>query len=138
MPIKNYTTKISAVQTASEIQVYLALHGASKVMMDYKEGKVQSVSFAIETSRGLQGVKLPANVDRVFAVLKKQKVKCDLDQAERVAWRIVKDWIEAQMAILETEMVQMEEIFLPYFVSNSGQTLFEVYQQGQLQIGGRE
>lgn len=51
-----------------------------------------------------------------------------------MAWRIVKDWVEAQMAILESEMVQMEEIFLPYMVSASGQTFFEAYQNNQLQI----
>lgn len=49
-----------------------------------------------------------------------------------VAWRIVKDWVEAQMAILESEQVQMDEVFLPYMVNNRGQTIFEVYQSGQL------
>lgn len=51
------------------------------------------------------GIRLPANVDAVLAVLAKQKVKCGRDQAERVAWRILKDWVAAQMAILESEMV---------------------------------
>lgn len=41
MPIKNYTTKVPAVQTVGEIQGILAAHGARKVMMDYAEnGKV--------------------------------------------------------------------------------------------------
>lgn len=88
----------------------------------------------IDTPFGPRGIRLPANVDAVHKVLTKQKVKCDREQAERVAWRIVKDWVEAQMAILESEMVQMEEIFLPYMVSTSGQTLFEAYQNNQLQI----
>lgn len=68
----------------------------------------------------------------VMAVLHKQKVKCDREQAERVAWRIVKDWVEAQMAILESEMVHMDEIFLPYMVNNSGQTFFQAYRSNQL------
>ena len=68
----------------------------------------------------------------------RQKVKCDREQAERVAWRIVKDWVEAQMAILESEMVQMDEIFLPYMLSNSGQTVFEAYRNNQLALGGGE
>jgi hypothetical protein len=65
-------------------------------------------------------------------VLTKQKVKCDREQAERVAWRIVKDWVEAQMAILESEMVQMDEIFLPYMLNNQGHTVFEAYRDKQL------
>jgi hypothetical protein len=30
--------------------------------------------------------------------------KCTEDQAQRVAWRIVKDWVEAQMAIVEAQL----------------------------------
>lgn len=55
-----------------------------------------------------------------------------MEKSEMVAWRIVKDWVEAQMAILESEQVQMDEVFLPYMVNNRGQTIFEVYQSGQL------
>jgi hypothetical protein len=50
-----------------------------------------------------------------------------------VAWRIIKDWVEAQMAILESQMVQMEEIFLPYMVNRQGQTFFEAYQKKLLE-----
>lgn len=104
-------------------------------MQDYDDaGRITALSFMIDTPLGPRGIRLPANVDAVHKVLTKQKVKCDREQAERVAWRIVKDWVEAQMAILESEMVQMEEIFLPYMVSASGQTLFEAYQNNQLQI----
>lgn len=59
-------------------------------------------------------------------------MRCDWEQAERVAWRIVKDWVETQMAILESEMVQMDEIFLPYMLNSSGQTIFQTYQNKQL------
>lgn len=49
MPIKNYTTKVPAVQTVGEIQGILAAHGARKVMMDYAEnGKVTAVTFALD------------------------------------------------------------------------------------------
>ena len=51
-----------------------------------------------------------------------------------VAWRIVKDWAVAQMAILESEMVQMDEIFLPYMVNGQGQTLFQAYRSNQLML----
>lgn len=33
-------------------------------------------------------------------------------------------------------MVQMDEIFLPYMLNNSGQTVFEVYRKNQLVLGG--
>ena len=133
MPLLNYTTKVDVYTTLGAIQGQLVKHGAKKIMQDYDDaGRIAALVFAIDTPTGLRGYRLPANVDAVHAVLAKQKVKCDREQAERVAWRIVKDWIEAQMAILESEMVQMEEIFLPYMVDGSGQTLFQAYRNNQL------
>jgi hypothetical protein len=34
-----------------------------------------------------------------------------------------------QMALLETEMVRLEEIFLPYFVDPTGKTFFEAVEE---------
>ena len=136
MPIMNYTTKVDVFATLSEIQGQLVKHGAKKIMQDYdNDGHITALSFLIDTPNGPRGDKLPANDDAVRDVLTKQKVKCDRDQAERVAWRIVKDWVAAQMAILESEMVQMDEIFLPYMLNDKGQTLFQCYRQNQLSIG---
>lgn len=138
MPIMNYTTKVDVFATLGEIQGQLVKHGAKKIMQDYdNDGHITALSFLIDTPNGPHGVKLPANVGAVRNVLTKQKVKCDRDQAERVAWRIVKDWVAAQMAILESEMVQMDEIFLPYMLNDNGQTLFQCYRQNQLLIGGK-
>ena len=135
MPLLNYTTKVNVYTTLGEIQSQLVKHGAKKIMQDYDDnGHISALTFQIDTPAGLRAIRLPANVDAVRKVLAKQKVKCDREQAERVAWRIVKDWVEAQMAILESEMVQMDEIFLPYMVNNSGQTLFQAYRNNQLML----
>ena len=137
MPLLNYTTKVNVYTTLGEIQAQLVTHGAKKIMQDYDDqGRISALTFLIDTPSGMRGIRLPANVDAVNKVLAKQKVKCDWEQAERVAWRIVKDWVEAQMAILESEMVQMDEIFLPYMVNNSGQTLFQAYRNNQLALEG--
>lgn len=138
MPLLNYTTKVSVHVTLGEITAQLVKHGAKKIMQDYDgAGRILALTFSIDTPAGVRGVRLPANVDAVNKVLAQQKVKCDREQAERVAWRIVKDWVEAQMAILESQMVQLDEIFLPYMVNNQGQTFFEVYQNNQLLLEGR-
>lgn len=135
MPLLNYTTKINVYTTLGEIQAQLVKHGARKIMQDYDDaGRLTALFFSIDTPTGVRAIRLPANVDAVHKVLTRQKVKCDRDQAERVAWRIVKDWVEAQMAILESEMVQMDEIFLPYMVNDQGQTLFAAYRNNQLRL----
>lgn len=138
MPIKNYTTKIDVHKTLGEIHGMLAQHGARKVMFDYDDaGKISAICFSIITPMGEQGVRLPANVEAAYKVLQEQGVRCDREQAARVAWRIVKDWVDAQMAILETEMVNMDEVFLPYMLDRSGNTLYQLYQQNQLLLEGQ-
>ena len=135
MPILNYTTKVDVYTTVGSIQSCLVKHGAKKIMQDYDDdNRLVALSFMVNTPTGPRAIRLPANVDAVQKVLTRQKVKCDRDQAERVAWRIIKDWVEAQMAILESEMVQMDEIFLPYMILNSGQTVFEAYRTNQLML----
>lgn len=137
MPLLNYTTKVDVYTTLGAIQGQLVKHGARKIMQDYDDqGRIVALSFLVDTPSGPRGIRLPANVDAVHAVLHRQKVKCDREQAERVAWRILKDWVGAQMAILESEMVQMDEIFLPYMVNSSGQTLFDAYRNNQLMLEG--
>lgn len=135
MPLLNYTTKVNVHTTLGEIQAQLVKHGARKIMQDYDEaGHIVALTFSIETPAGARGIRLPSNIAAVHKVLTRQKIKCDQEQAERVAWRIVKDWVEAQMAILESEMVQMDEVFLPYMVNEKGQTLFDAYRDNQLRL----
>ena len=136
MPLLNYTTKVDVYTTIGAIQGQLVKHGAKKIMQEYDDaGRITALSFQIDTPNGLRAIKLPSNAEAVRHVLAKQKVKCDVEQSERVAWRIIKDWVEAQMAILESEMVQMDEIFLPYMLNSKGQTVFEAYQSQQLWLG---
>ena len=135
MPLLNYTTKVDVYTTLGAIQGQLVKHGAKKIMQDYDDdGHITALTFMVETPAGPRGIRLPANVEAVQTVLHRQKVKCDWEQAERVAWRIVKDWVEAQMAILESEMVQMDEIFFPYMIAKTGQTVFQAYRSNQLML----
>ena len=133
MPIKNYTTKIDIYTSLGEIQGALAKAGAQKIMVDYVDGKPTGVTFALyREGFGLQGFTLPAAVDGTLRVFSRQKVKPDREQAERTAWRNVRDWVLAQMALIESCDVPIDEVFLPYLTSRSGQTLYQIYSTGQL------
>ena len=139
MAIKNYTTSIDVYKSLGEIQVALASHGARKIMVDYDgAGQPIGLTFAIETQAGNRGFILPANVEGVRTVFAKQKVKDTAGQAERTAWRNVRDWVMAQMAIIEAGQVDMEEVFLPYLTDGKGRTLYQLYQGGQLAIESKE
>ena len=126
MPIKNYTTEIPAVQTVGEIQGLLAAHGARKVMMDYSDsGKVEAVTFGLMLNGTMSGFKIEAKPEGVIRVMKKDGKNCDEKQAERIAWRNVKDWIAAQLALVETEQAAMEQVFLPYLLDQENRTLYQ-------------
>lgn len=139
MPIKNYTTKINVYESLGEIQGALAKNGARKIMVDYDgAGQPIGITFCIETADGPRGFMLPANVPGVMAAFQRQKVKVDKAQAERTAWRNIRDWILAQMSFVEAGNVQVDEVFLPYLTNGRGQTLYSLYQRGQLALGAGE
>lgn len=139
MPLLNYTTKVDIFTTIGQIQGILVKHGAKRIVQDYRGESVTALCFVIDTPIGEQAVRLPANVKAVQDTLQKQKVKADYAQAERIAWRIVKDWVEAQMAILESGMVKLDQIFLPYIMDSDGRTVYELYESKQLLLsGGKE
>ena len=130
MAILNYTTEVPVEKTIGEIQRCLSMHGASSILTDYdKDGVVTALSFKIMIGDKPVGYRLPTDWEPVLKILEENpKVSrrlCTRDQAVRVAWRIVKTWIEAQMAIVETRMVDVSDVFLPYAVMKGGKTLAE-------------
>lgn len=134
MAIKNYTSGVDMYTSLGEIQSALAKSGATKIMIDYDAGKPVALSFALNGPRGLQGYTLPAFVDGTLRAFQKAKVKADRDQAERTAWRNVRDWVLAQVALVESCDLPVDQVFLPYLADRRGTTLYEVYASGQLML----
>jgi hypothetical protein len=87
------------------------------------------MSFAVRASYGDQTYTLPSNVDKVRSVLLRQKVPARYSTAEhaaRVAWRILQDWVAAQLALIETETVGLDQVMLPYAHADAqGTTVYE-------------
>ena len=134
MAILNYTTTVDSLKTVSEIEYILVKHNAKSIMKNYDGESIMGLSFLIDT--GVQ--QIPVRLDECLEVLKKEKknsprsnIKATREQAERVAWRILKDWVEAQMALLDIQMVRFEEIFLPYIETGNGQTIYERLEEKQ-------
>lgn len=135
MPIKNYTTKIDVYTSVGEIQGALARSGADKIVVDYDNGNPIAIEFAMNTPAGMRGFTLPAAVDGTLRAFSKQKVRADREQAERTAWRNIRDWVLAQIALIESCDVPADQIFLPYLTDKKGTTLYEAYINGQLMLG---
>lgn len=126
MPILNYTTKVPVVQTVADIHKILAKAGATAILNEYgRDGAIASISFRVQGDQGEIYFKLPADVAGVTAALKRDREYRDEEHSRRVAWRIVKDWIDAQMAIISAQMAELPQVFLPYAQTNNGQTVYE-------------
>jgi uncharacterized protein YceK len=136
MPILNYTTTISAHKTVGEIQEILAKAGAMAVSIDYgPEYQPEALMFLIRVRDVPVSFRLPSRWQGVYKRLlndpKVPRAQRNEEQARRVAWRIVKDWCEAQLAIVDAGQAMLAEVFLPYAITQSGATIYQVFENNQ-------
>lgn len=134
--MKNYSTDIPAEKSILEIEKLLTLFGAGAIIKEYtSDGRVHSLSFRLQN----EAFKLPANVNGVKKILyenvrphhSKDGMKRRDDRAHRVAWRIIKDWIHAQLSLIASGQAHPQEIFLGYMYDGK-RTLYQIYTEGKL------
>ena len=141
------TTQVPVIKTVSEIVCRLAAHKlVREVTQVYDaEGELAGVRFSVYEHGFIPCTyQLPVRVEPVFKVINGRRAyprphaAKDRDQAKRVAWRQVLRWVEAQMALIETEMVDPREVYLPYLLGSGGdgveRTVFEVFQRDHLAL----
>ena len=137
MPLKNYTTGISIEKTIMEIEKILAKFGAEHIHKIYNKEIPIGLAFEVVINEKPMGFKLPMKEEKIIEVFKKEvhnrnlpkRYWNDIEQARRTGWRIIKDWIDSQIALMEIELVKIHEVFLPYMYDNkTGKTLFELME----------
>jgi hypothetical protein len=130
------TTRITVDKTSQEISILLARAGARAVLTEYDQNrKISALCFKMEVKGESIPFVLPVRVDPIFKHLqKKLSLRCRnrkekelQSQAERVAWRQIFRWIEAQIALIETGMVKSDEVFMPYIQTGINETLYEKF-----------
>ena len=122
MALKNYTSQVSASRSISWIEGKLARSGATQILKMYdSQCRVEGIAFIIPINGTAISFKLPAQVQACEDVLKSEvrRPKADTfkrikEQAERTAWKIVADWVDAQIAMIELSQVEFLQVFLPY------------------------
>jgi hypothetical protein len=129
------STKIDASQTVGEIQRVLGEYGAASVRMDYANGEVVAVLFTLKIDDGDPiPFRLPCRWEAIKKIFESRKKRRDnrgrppgdlTAQSKRVAWRQILRWVEAQLALTETNMVKLQEVFMPYLLADKGLTLYE-------------
>ena len=132
--IKNYTSQVPSSRSITYIEHRLVSNGARDIMKQYgPEGELTAICFTIEINGNKIPFKLPAKVERCFDILMAQvkrpqpnTKKIKKQQAERTAWKILADWVDIQMSLIELGQAEIMEIFLPYvYDAGKQQTFFE-------------
>jgi len=143
LKLKNYTTSIPAERTILEIEKLLADFGARTVVKEYLEdGRAHFLAFKIG---GNLTYKLPANISGVYNVIYGNKTsrrgrgtkQSREQQAYRVAWRIIKDWLHAQLSLIESGQGNPEQVLLAYAYDGK-RTLYEAWVENGRLLKGRE
>lgn len=140
MFLKNYTSDAPAHITISRIEQLLIKVGCSAIAKSYSvNGEMTAVIFELqtETLKAPIRVRMPADVTAAQNALfldyadgaklssdgnkvddwnsRKNKTKASFrEQAERTAWKLVQDWIEVQISMIQLKQADPMQVFLPY------------------------
>jgi len=130
----NYSTTIDAFKTIGEIQGILSRHNARRVVIEYENQLPIALTFGHVSERGIEiSFRLPCNFKGIQKACEKKKLQPRFrtqDQAIRIGWRVIKDWLEAQLSMVEAELATTTEVFLPYAITKmGGKTMFELSQE---------
>lgn len=127
MAIKNYTTSIEPDQTAADIQTILSRFGAASVRVVYSNRIPLSIQFEIIVDGKVIPFRLEPDIRGVQQALKKNAPPRyhTEEQARRVAWRIQKDWIDSQLAIVEGRQASLLQNLLGFVVTDGDQTFYD-------------
>ncbi len=151
--MKNYTSNVPAGESIARIERVLIRCGVLGITKEYgPEGEIAAISFQIKMADDRKlDVRLPADKGAALNALwldyagddklspdgsqihwnnyKKKKRKDFAEQAERTAWKLMQDWVEIQMSLIQMQQAETVEVFMPYIVVD-GQTFFQRLKGG--------
>jgi hypothetical protein len=148
MFLKNYTSQVPVSETIRRIEQVLIRCGVLGITKEYApDATVSAIMFHLPLeNRATITVRLPADKDRALEALwldyvgpdkewlnvkrdafvsgnKKKRRRDFAEQAERTAWKIVQDWVEVQMSMIQMQQAETVEVFMPY-VWDGKETLY--------------
>ena len=147
--IKNYTSTVPAATSIKRIEEKLVKYGAKNIMKFYEDYNLSPVGIIFEVIQNNHSIvfKLPAKVaackDILISQIKKPRkdtIKNIEKQAERTAWKIIYDWVNIQISLIELGQAEFIEVFLPYvYELQSSKTFYEAIKENQYKalISGR-
>lgn len=155
--LKNYTSEVPVNQTIFNIEKVLLKCGVTGITKDYDaSARVSAVSFKVASASGDIVIRIPVNEKSAIDALwhdyadgdklsqdgssiaawstRKKKKRSDfIDQGSRTAWKIMQDWIEVQMSMIQMKQAEPLEVFLPY-IWDGKQTVYNRVSEGGMRM----
>ncbi len=149
MFLKNYTSNVPVSQTIFRIEQVLIKCGVLGIAKEYTgtDGQVSAITFRISDNGKEFTVRLPADIEKAQDALwmnyadgdklsedgkslhwnsrKKLTRKNFSEQAGKTAWKIIQDWVEVQMSMIQMRQAESMEVFLPYIMDGK-QSVFQL------------
>lgn len=146
--IKNYTSTVPATRSVAYIEHRLVKFGARNIVKSYdSNGTLSGLCFVIEPhGTGQLTFSVPARTKeverRLYSEVRRPRPETKKkisEQAERTSWKLLSDWVEIQLSLVELGQVEFMEVFLPYAVtgmSESGvpQTFYEKIKNSSFKL----
>jgi len=136
------TTTVPASKTFGEVTQLLADAGASRMVQEYKNGRIVGMKFALLREGQEIPFILPLRTEPILRELQKSRppgnrekfLRQDEDAAIRIAWRQIYRWLEAQFALINLGMSEAAEVFLPYVQIQPNRTMFDEFRDSGLKM----
>lgn len=135
------TTEVPVRRSVEGIVDMLAQAGAKTVNQQYEEGRPIGVQFTLLVQGVLCTFALPTRTAAIVKELAKRnasgrgrrKAPSEIQaQADKIAWRQLFAWVEAQLAMIDSGMAAPGEVFLPYLLNAAGVTMWDAFTHKQL------
>ena len=120
MKIRNYTSEVPAARSVGRIEALLVEFGAKNISKAYDDHKtLEAIMFDLPRPDGNSfAIKLPAHVEKMVPEIQKLHPRWQLwevkEQAERTAWKLMTEWVEIQLSLIQMQQAEPLEIFMPY------------------------
>lgn len=134
------STDVPAARSISQITDALREAGALTVQTTYTGKQTTGLAFSLQGGSGVYNFVMPVRSAAIFERLNSSRrgehmrKKCsegDRNDAERIAWRQLFRWVEAQLAHIDLEQGEAEQVFMPYMVTTSGETVYALFKASE-------
>ena len=122
----------------------LAAHGARSIQVEYDAGTPVAITAVLPTPVGDRSFRLAARIDGTHRQLERDRAagklamgKATREQAARVVWRSLQDWLEATVALIEAGASTMDQALFAYMLPpGSAGTIYEAYVEHERPLLG--